>query len=152
MERAIDLKIKQQIHILVLISILVLSACTNQNIVTNPPSETSGESLGETFGFTQFNISIDTKEMKQAIAANYDEKRDKTEAVYENKTENLFLHGDPAMDKLATIFEDLGIEPDMDAEDMVKKASEAFEVIDYTTLKLTVKFKGYDTKEMMMSK
>lgn len=147
------MKSKRTIHILALCTaMLVLSACTNRNLVTNPPSETAEESLGETYGFTQFNVAIDTKEMKQALTANYDEKRDKTEAIYENKIEDLYLHGNAAMDKLDTIFNDLSIEPDMDAEDMVKKASEAFEVIDYTTLKLTIKFKGYDTKEMMMTK
>ena len=131
------------IHIFALFTaMLVMSACTNHNLVTNPPSETAEESPGETYGFTQFNVAIDTKEMKQALTANYDEKRDKTEADYENKTE----------DKLDKIFNDLSLEPDMDAEDMVKKASEAFEVIDYKTLKLTVKFKGYDTKKMMMTK
>ncbi len=62
------------------------------------------------------------------------------------------LHGDKAMEKLDTIFEELSLEPDMDDEDIIKQASEAFEVIDYTTLKLKVKFKGHDKKELMMSK
>lgn len=146
---------KRKLQMMVMMaSILIFSACSNQNLVTNPPSdtETSKESIGETYGFTQFNLSIDTKEMKQALIANYDEKTDKTEAEYENKIEDLYLHGNAAMEKLEPIFNNLSIEPDMDAEDMVKKASEAFEVIDYKTLKLTIKFKGYDTKELMMTK
>ena len=115
-------------------------------------TDTPKESIGDTYGFTIFNLTIDTKDTKNAIVANYDEKSDKTEAIYENKLEESFLHGNKAMDKLNTIFEELSLEPDMDAEDIIKKASEAFEVIDYTTLKLDVKFKGHDMKKLMMSK
>lgn len=141
--------------LLALISSLVLNiGCSNKNLVTKAENETDipKESIGEEYGFTMFNLTIDTKEMKEAIVANFDEKSDATEAVYENKMENSYLHGNKAMDKLDTIFNDLSFEADMDAEDMVKKASEAFEVIDYTTLKLKVKFIGHDTKELMMTK
>ena len=40
--------------------------------------------------------------------------------------EDLYLHGNKAMEKLNTIFEKLSLEPDMDDEDIIKKASEAF--------------------------
>ena len=146
---------KRKIQVMAVIaSLFIFSACGNQNLVTDPPAdtETAKDSIGETYGFTVFNVAIDTKEMKQALVASYDEKIDKTEASYENKIENLYLHGNAAMEKLDEIFNELTIEPDMDAEDLVKKASEAFEVIDYKTLKLTIKFKGYDTKELMMTK
>ena len=146
---------KRKIQVMAVIaSLFIFSACGNQNLVTDPPAdtETTKDSVGETYGFTVFNVAIDTKEMKQALVASYDEKIDKTEASYENKIENLYLHGNAAMEKLDEIFNELSIEPDMDAEDLVKKASEAFEVIDYKTLKLTIKFKGYDTKELMMTK
>ncbi len=135
-------------------SIVLIVGCSNKNLVTESKAETenSTEALGDTYGFTTFNLSIDTKEMKDALIANYDEKRDKTEAVYENKIDDLYLHGNKAMDKLDTIFNDLSLDADTDAEDMIKKVSEAFEIIDYKTLKLKVKFKGHDTKEFMMTK
>ncbi len=146
---------KRKIQVMAVIaSLFIFSACGNQNLVTDLPAdtETTKDSVGETYGFTVFNVAIDTKEMKQALVASYDEKIDKTEASYENKIENLYLHGNAAMEKLDEIFSELTIEPDMDAEDLIKKTSEAFEVIDYKTLKLTIKFKGYDTKELMMTK
>ena len=40
----------------------------------------------------------------------------------------------------------------MDDEDMIKKASETFEISDYKSMKLKVKFKGHDKKELMMTK
>lgn len=138
------------LRIAMISTLILIVGCSNKNLVTE--SDSPKEPLGETYGFTAFDVAIDTKEIKQAVTANYDEKRDKTEATYENQLEDLYLHGNKAMEKLNTIFEELSLEPDMDDEDIIKQASEAFEVIDYTTLKLTVKFKGHDIKKLMMSK
>ena len=138
----------------IITTVLIIGACSNQNIVTKDSDEEdkSTESLGTEYGFTVFNLAADTKEMKGMLIVNYEEKRDKTEAVYENKGEDLYLHGDKAMEKLAPIFEELEFEPDMAEEDIIKKASETFEVMGYTTIKLTIKFKGHDSKAIMMSK
>jgi hypothetical protein len=145
------LKMRRIILFVAIISfIVVITGCSNKNLVTE--SAKSKEPLGEKYGFTSFDVTIDTKEMKEAVIANYVEKRDKTEANYENQMEDLYLHGNKAMKKLDTIFEELSLNPDMDDEDIIKKTSEAFEVIDYKTLKLKVKFKGHDKKELTMTK
>ena len=140
--------------IVVLFSMLIIGACSNQNIVTKKSDEEdkSTESLGSTYGFIVLNVVADTKEMKDMLTINYEEKRDKTEAVYENKVEDLYLHGDKAMEKLETYFEELEFEPDMADEDLIKNAAEVFEVMGYQSLKVTIKFKGHDTKKLMMTK
>lgn len=131
----------------------LMVGCNNRNLVTETASEEEKKkSLGEEYGFTSFNLSIDTTEMKEALISEYDEKIDKTEAVYENKIDQLYLHGDQAMEKLGSIFEELSLDADMDDEDMIKETSKAFEVIDYKVMKLKIQFKGHDTKELMMSK
>lgn len=142
--------IRMLLRLIMISALMLIVGCSNKNLVTE--SNSPKEPLGDTYGFTSFDIAIDTKEIKGAVNANYDEKRDKTEATYENQIEDLYLHGNKAMKKLNTIFEKLSLEPDMDDEDIIKQASEAFEVIDYTTLKLTVKFKGHDKKVLMMTK
>ncbi|MBO0588541.1 hypothetical protein I2484_14720 [Sporosarcina sp. E16_8] len=138
------------LRIAMISALLLIVGCSNKNLVTE--SDSPKEPLGDTYGFTAFDVAIDTKEIKGAVTANYDEKRDKTEATYENQMEDFYLHGDKAMEKLNKIFEELSLEPDMDDVDIIKQASEAFEVIDYETLKLTVKFKGHDKKVLMMTK
>lgn len=139
--------------IVVIFSALLIIGCTNRNLVTKTASEDEKkETLGDEYGFTSFILSIDTSEMKQALLSEYDEKIDKTEAVYESKIDNLYLHGDEAMEKLDKIFKELELNPEMDDEDMIKETSKAFEVIDYKVMKLKVQFKGHDTKELMMSK
>ena len=140
-----------RIIFLLLLICVFLIACSNRSLVTNIEREDE-KSIGETYGFTTFNVSFDTKEMKEALVSKYEEKTDKTEASYENKIDNIFLHGNKAMEKLDELFTELDLDAEMDDEDVVKETSKAFEVIDYTTMKLTVKFKGHDTKELMMSK
>ncbi len=145
---------RMAVWIVIFSSLVLLMACSNRNIVTEKPEgmDTSEQELGSTYGFTMFNMTADTTEMKSAVVAEYDEKKDKIEAVYENKIDDFYLHGNEAMEKLNSIFEELALDPEVDDEDMIKKTSEAFEVNDYRTLKLNVKFKGYDTKELMMTK
>ena len=135
---------------IILSSILIVGACSNRNIVTN--AEEGDEELGSKYGFTFLDLRADTNEMKESLKVTYDEKKDKTEAMYENKIDDFYLHGNAAMEKLDKIFEKLELDPKMDDEDMIKKASEAFEVNDYKSLKLDVKFKGYDTKKLRMTK
>ena len=135
---------------IIISSILIVSACSNRNIVTN--AEEGDEELGSKYGFTFLDVSADTNEMKEALKVTYDEKKDKTEAMYENKIDDFYLHGNAAMEKLDKIFEKLELDPEMDDEDMIKKAAEAFEVNDYKSLTLDVKFKGYDTKKLRMTK
>lgn len=145
-------RILRMIFLLTLASLL-LFACTNRNLVTKEVDEDEkAESLGEEYGFTMFNVSFDTTEMKEALIGNFDEKADKTEAVYENKINDIYLHGDQAMEKLDKIFKELELDAEMDDEDMIKETAKAFEVLDYKTMKLKVAFKGRDTKELMMSK
>lgn len=140
-----------QITILLCFAIVLLVACTNRSIVTKKNDE-DPEEIGEAYGFTMFNVSFDTTEMKEALVSRYDEKIDKTEAVYENKIDAVFLHGDKAMEKLDEIFKALELDSEMDDEDMIKETAKAFEVLDYRSLKLKVTFKGRDTKELMMTK
>lgn len=140
-----------QITVLLLFASMLLFACTNRNIVEKKDDE-KAEEIGEEYGFTMFNVSFDTTEMKEALVSRYDEKIDKTEAVYENKIDAVFLHGDEAMEKLDGIFKELELDPEMDDEDMIKETSKAFEVLDYKSMKLKVTFKGHDTKELMMTK
>lgn len=136
---------------LLLFACLFVIGCSNKNIVTDSEDKEQKE-IGQAYGFTKFNVSFDTKEMQEALVSKYEEKTDKTEATYENKIDGVFLHGDEAMEKLDDLFTELSLNPEMDDEDLVKETSKAFEVIDYTTLKVTVKFKGHDTKELMMTK
>nr|WP_225942083.1 YusW family protein [Sporosarcina limicola] len=145
---------RQLLMITALSFLLIIGACSDKNKVTTMPSETttSKKSLGSTYGFTSLNLTIDTKEMTEALIANYDEKRAKTEAMYQNKIEDLYLHGNKAMEKLDSIFNDFPLEPDMDEEDLIKKASESFDIVDYKKLKLEIKFKGHEKKKMLLTK
>ncbi|WP_438318255.1 YusW family protein [Sporosarcina sp. FA9] len=139
---------------LLMITVLLCSACGNKNKVTVFPDgmKEKDNEPGEVYGFTEFNMTIDTKEMKDAIIVEFKEGHDKTEAVYENKIENIYLYGNKALEKLGSLFEALDFDPTMEDLDMIKKASDVFEINDYTSLKLDIKFKGYDKKQLKFMK
>ncbi|MHA6260814.1 YusW family protein [Sporosarcina sp. CAU 1771] len=144
------MKKKVVFSILVSVCLLFSSGCVNKNIVKD--SDLTEESLSATYGFTSFDLVIDTKEMKEALKANIEEKSDKTEAVYKNSMEEEFLFGNQAMEKLISIFDELSLNPETEDEELIKKTSEAFEVNDYKSLSIKIKFKGYDMKELKMIK
>lgn len=125
-------------------------ACTNRNIVTEEQVDES--ELGETYGFTMLQVSFDTQSLKEALVIRYEETSDYVEATYENDIDGIYLHGNEAYDKLAEIFGDMDIDAETDDYDLLKAISEAFEVEEYTSLKLQVTFRGFETKELMLMK
>lgn len=134
----------------VFVCCLILMACTNRNIVTEEQVDES--ELGETYGFTMLQVSFDTQSLKEALVIRYEETSDYVEATYENDIDGIYLHGNEAYDKLAEIFGDMDIDAETDDYDLLKAISEAFEVEEYTSLKLQVTFRGFETKELMLMK
>ncbi len=129
------------------------TACDTKSTVTKMPATiTSKEKLAEHYGFSLFNLSIDTEELKQAIVVKFETKSDYTIAKYENSINDEILNGNKAMKKLDELFNSLSLEADMDAEDMIKEVSKAVEITDYKNLQFGIQFKGYDKKEMMLTK
>lgn len=140
----------RKLCVLVLISILLLVGCTNRQIVKN--LKVDEMELGERYGFTMLQVSFDTAAIKEAVVSRYDEKTEQIEATYKNQVDQVFLEGDQAMEKLDSIFEEMEIDAKMDDEDLIKEVAKAFQMAEYKVLKLKVKFKGYETKELMLTK
>lgn len=175
-----DMKKKSTLLIIAVVSSLLLLGACGTKKVTNPPANTTGttgetgvtnnnvgtgtetgtgtgkttgnETFGTKYGFTSFDLDIDTVELTDAIEVNYDEDRTETEAKYENKSENLSLHGDEAMNKLDTIFKDLSLTHDMKEEEVIKKVSDAFGIKDYSTIELEIKYNDQEEKVYKVKK
>ncbi|QTD42582.1 YusW family protein [Sporosarcina sp. Te-1] len=143
------MKIRKLTSVLLLL-ILFLFACSDRTIVTDR-KEMKGN-LGDTYGFTSFHLTIDTKMEKQSVLVMYEEKPKRIEAEYENKEKGITSFGNKAMKKLDELFKSLELTSDMAEEDMIKTISETFEISDYKMIKLSIKFVGHDAKEIQMSK
>ncbi|MBB4826165.1 hypothetical protein HNO89_003402 [Sporosarcina luteola] len=135
---------------ILLLFILVLFACSDRSIVTDR-KEMKGN-VGDTYGFTSFHLTIDTKMEKELVSVSYEEKPKRIEAEYENKEKGISSYGNKAMKKLDAIFKSLELTPDMAEEDMIKTVSKTFEINDYKMIKLSIKFVGHDAKEIQLSK
>lgn len=139
-----------RVWLVVLICCFMLVACTNRNIVTDEQIDEA--ELGEAYGFTMLQVSFDTQSLKEALVSRYEEKPDEIEATYENDIDGVYLHGNDANKKLAEIYGDMDIDAETDDYDLLKAVAQAFGVEEYTSMKLQVTFRGFETKELMLMK
>jgi hypothetical protein len=163
----IDMNKKSSIFIFAVLSVLLLLGACGKNKVTNPPAGetntpvvetntgnngtttgtgTTNDAQGSKYGFTSFELDVDTANHKDAIGADYDEDPTDIEAEYENKVENIKLIGDAAMEKLDSIFKGLSLTYEMPNEEVIKKVSDTFGITDYTSFDLKIKFKDHEEK------
>ena len=129
-------------------STMIVCGCSNQNIIT----KTEAKNVVDTYGITSFNLTIETKEEKEALKATFTEKKERSEAEYLNKKEDIALHGKKALEKIMKAFETMKPDPEAEETELITRAAEAFEFKDYKMIRLEITFKGYDPKEIMFSK
>jgi len=139
---------KNWISFLIVCCFILVSGCSNQNLV--PKSEASN--VVDTYGITSFTVTIDTNEMQEALSASFTEKKERSEAEYTNAKEDITLHGEKALKKLNEAFEKMEPDPEAEETELIKKVAEAFGFKEYKMIRVEVKFKGYDSKEIMFSK
>lgn len=130
-------------------SIVLLAACgesTDNTVETDPadssPVESNEAVTPTNYGFTSFDLSIDTPEENDAIDVDYETGRSGTEIDYQNKLEDTSLGGDEAGTALEPIFSSLELTPEMSQEDVISKITEAFGITEYQDFELEVKFEG----------
>ncbi len=128
-------------------SLLLLTACgeATDNTVEADPADSSpvesNESVTPTnYGFTSFDLSIDTPDDNDAIDVDYENGRSGTEIDYQNKMEETSLGGDEAGTALDPIFSNLEMTPEMSQEEIISKITEAFGVTEYQDFELEVEF------------
>lgn len=146
-------KISKTMAFLASSSVLLLAACgeTTDNTVETDPADSSpvedNQSVTPTdYGFTSFDLSIDTPDERDAIDVDYETGRSGTEIEYQNVLEDVNLGGDEAGTALESIFTNLDLTADMAKEDVLSTVTEAFGVTEYKEFELEVEFE--DGKEV----
>lgn len=126
---------------------MLLAGCneTQDNTVETEPSESSPVENSEEvtpndYGFSDFDLSIDTADENDVIDVDYEAGKSGKEIEYTNKMEDIKLGGDEAGTELNPILTDLGLTSDMTKEDAINKVTQAFGVMDYTDFELEIKF------------
>lgn len=116
-------------------SVLLLGACGDKEEVSDPPTT---EAVESEFGFTSFDLDIDTAEQRDAVEASFEVETNGVEAEYVNSLDSQKLQGDEAYEFLKPIFTDLALTSDMDKEEVMEKVLTAFGITDYTEFDLEV--------------
>lgn len=139
---------KKRLFFMLACCFVMLSGCSNQNII---PKKEAGNVV-DTYGITTFSATIDTKEEKEALKASFTEKKERSEAEYLNKKQEVALHGEKALEKIMNAFDKMEPDPEAEETELIKSVAEAFGFKDYQMIRLEITFKGYDSKEIMFSK
>ncbi|PJK16741.1 hypothetical protein CQS04_06200 [Chryseomicrobium excrementi] len=146
-------KISKTMAFLASSSVLLLAACgetTDNTVETDPadssPVENNQSATPTDYGFTSFDLSIDTPDERDAIDVDYETGRSGTEIEYQNVLEDVNLGGDEAGTALEPIFTNLNLTADMAKEDVLSTVTEAFGVTEYRDFELEVEFE--DGKEV----
>lgn len=116
-------------------SALLLGACGDKEEVNDPPTTEAAESE---FGFTSFDLDIDTAEQRDAVEASFEVETNGVEAEYVNSLDSQKLQGDEAYEFLKPIFTDLALTNDMNKEEVMEKVLTAFGITDYTEFDLEI--------------
>lgn len=116
-------------------SALLLGACGDKDEVSDPPTTEAAQSE---FGFTSFDLDIDTAEQRDAVEASFEVDTNGVEAEYVNSLDSQNLKGDEAYEFLKPIFNDLALTKDMAKEEVIEKVLTAFGISDYTEFDLEV--------------
>lgn len=139
--------IKRSAFILIML-VTLLFACSNQNLI----SDKEAKEIVDTYDITAFSVVIDTNEQSEVLSASFTEKKDRSEAEYSHKKDEVNLHGKKALDKINEALEKMKPTPETEETELIKQVAETFEFSDYKMIKIEITFKGHDSKEIMFSK
>lgn len=151
---------------LFLSSAMALAACGSSEEVTEPvqngetadPSDTNADAAtsggvdsdevgGETFGFTEFEMTADYPDQEEAYEVSYEEINEKVEATYTNKLEKMELTGNDAWDQIEPAFMNMNLQADMKEEDVIAQVVEAFGLKEgYSNVEIEIQYQGGEDK------
>lgn len=146
---------------------ILLVACADNDEVENPPQNTTGEDQQQAdanntnttndtdantntrYGFTKFDLDADYKDTNDALDVDYEnEKHDKLEASYRDKSQNIDLNGDAAMEELDKIFSSFHFDENTPEEEILNTIAKAFNIPeDAQNLELEIQFRNGTKKE-----
>lgn len=139
-------KLTSSIHIV--LGFILLTACSNQNLIP----EKEAKEIVDTYGITSFSVIIDTKEQSEVLSVSFAEKKERSEAEYLHKKDEVQLHGKKALTKISEVLAEMDIDSETDETSLVKKTADALEFTDFKTIKIDITFKGHDGKKISLSK
>lgn len=150
-------------------SALLLAACGDDEQVTEPVNNDSQEQpadagatedaspeggldqesiSGETFGFTEFDVSVDFPEDDDIIEISYEEDRDKVEAEYKNQLTEMDVSGNDAMSEIEPGLSQLELTAETADDDVISQVIEAFGIEEgFTEIEIEIRFPDGTEKE-----
>lgn len=133
--------------LLLIAGLVLLGACVKNpdsdesdepDITSKPETEGGSMETGDGYGFTTFDLTIET-DGEETIHTDYNVEK-KAEATYVDKTKDIDVNGEDAMDELFYLFDHLRLTKDTPDDEVIDKVLEHYELEDYSTFTLDVEF------------
>ncbi|RLL42656.1 hypothetical protein D8M04_13950 [Oceanobacillus piezotolerans] len=139
---------------------LVLVACGDNDEVENPPQNKSSENQQQAdgdntntntntdtttnsdYGFKKFELDADYQDNNDALDVDFEnEQNDKMEASYRDKSQDIDLNDDAAMEELDKIFSSFNFDENTSDEEVLDSVAEAFNIPeDAQNMELEIEF------------
>lgn len=133
--------------LLLVASLVLLGACVKNpdsdepkepEVTSKPETEGGSMETGDGYGFTKLSLTIEV-DGEETIHTDYNVEK-KAEATYVDKTHDIDVDGEDAMDELFYLFDHMRLTKDTSDEEAIDKILEHYELEDYSTLTLDVDF------------
>ncbi|MEC5425729.1 YusW family protein [Virgibacillus sp. C22-A2] len=155
----------------VLILTIIIAACGDTDQTDTPPNnapedgvqeetdnndtgnEAGSESTTEAdtnapYNFTEFELEADFNDIINVVDVEYDYETHDTEAEYKNKSENIDLKGNEAMEELDAIFTAFNFDENTPDEEVLNTVMEAFNIPENAdSVQLEIEFADGSEKE-----
>lgn len=140
-----------------LIVSIILFACGDNDEVENPPQNATDEgqqqeidsNTNTEYVFTEFDLDADYEDTNDAIDVDYEnENNDKMEASYRDKSQEIDLTGDAALQELDSIFSSFNFDESTSEEEILNTITDAFNIPkDAQNIELDIQFSSGTEKE-----
>ncbi len=113
----------------------------NDNVEEDGSRENVEEIAEAPYPFLEFEVEVDIDGVNDAFEVEYEVKRNKTKASYDDKTEDVYLKDDEAMKKIEPIFDTFTFDEDSLEDDIYEQIIEGFSIDNYDEIEIEIRFK-----------
>lgn len=116
-----------------------------ENGDTNTDSEESRDDVEEVveapYPFLEFEIEVDIDGVNDAFEAEYEVKRNTIDASYTDKSDDVDIKNEEAMEKLEPILDTFTFDENSSEDEIFEQVIEGFSIEDYDELEIEITFK-----------
>lgn len=93
------------------------------------------------YSFTEIEVEVDMNGVNDALDVEYEVERYKIDASYKDKSEDIHLKDEEAMERLEPILDSFTFDENSSEDEILEQVLEGFSIDDYDEIEIEIKFK-----------